>query len=275
MELYHCKNTTKQFIFLFFIAFTNSFAQDRKVVYPHSTFWHKTEANEFFGEHWGVGLDYVYRSVDDMNEGGMFDRTLRHSIRPWLNYQMTKNARFSFSPIGYMHTNEYVGKLEDFDRPDYHELRTTFQFFHHIKYPNPKWMHTFRYRYELRWQERPSQDDYRFFTRFRLRYRIRYVINKEDFYQNNMLYAAVSNEIGLNMGKNVTYNTFNQNRLYVGMGLRFATSARVELRYVNRFRTRGATGIEFDNAQGVMLGIYIDQLSDLFKNQEEHVRYVD
>lgn len=256
--------------------FTNNvIAQDKKIVYPHNVFWHKTEINEIFDNKFGVGVDYVYRSKNEMNTGGMFDSHARTSIRPWIHYQFSKNARLSVSPLGYMYTNEYIGKLEDYDRLPFHELRTTFQFFHHYKHNNPKWMHTWRYRYELRWQEIAGTDTYRNFSRFRFRYRLRYVINRDDFYENNMLYAAVSNEIGLNIGKNVTYNTFNQNRLYVGFGYRFLDAARVELRYVNRFRTRGSTGIEFDYDQGVMLGIYIDQLSGFWKKKDQKIRYAD
>jgi hypothetical protein len=136
-------------------------------------------------------------------------------------------------------------------------------------------MHTWRYRYEFRWQERPIQDDYRFFTRFRFRYRIRYIINGNDFYENNTWYAAVSNEIGLNIGKNVVLNTFNQNRLYVGIGYRFFDVVRAELRYVDRFRTRGATGFEFDHGRGLMLGIYVDQLSGLWNKEIQKVKFAD
>jgi hypothetical protein len=120
----------------------------------------------------------------------------------------------------------------------------------------------------MRWQERSGQEEYRYLNRFRFRYRIRYLINTNDFYQNNVLYLAVSNEIGLNFGKNVVYNVFNQNRFYAGIGYRFLNAARVEVRYVDRIRTRGATGFEFDHGRGLMLGIYIDQLSKLARNKK-------
>ncbi len=263
------------FTILFLLLTWNFSAQESKIIYPHQVFWHKTEVNEFFNENWGVGADFVYRSKNELNSGSMFDSHLRTSIRPWVNYQFNQNARLSISPLGYMYTNEYIGKEEDYLRAPYHELRTTFQFFHHLKHDNGKWMHTWRYRYELRWQEQENSDDYRFLTRFRFRYRLRYMINSNNFYENNTLYAAVSNEIGLNMGKNVTYNTFNQNRLYVGIGYRFLNAARLEVRYVDRFRTRGATGIEFDHGRGLMIGFYIDQLSGLWKTQEQGVRFSD
>jgi hypothetical protein len=237
-----------------------------KIIYNHAVFWSKTEVNEIFrnGESpFGAGLDFVYRRKSGLNNNNMISERLRESIRPWVHYQFSPSARFSLSPLGYMFTNEYLGKESDLNRKPYHELRTTFQFFNHVYQFNKKIMHTFRYRYELRWQDNPATDQYRFFTRFRYRYRIRYVINKPNIYYNHALYAAVSNEIGLNLGKNVVMNTFNQNRLYIGMGYRMFNAMRVEFRYVDRFRTRGATGFEFDHGRGFMIGIYIDSIKQL------------
>ncbi len=259
---------------LVFLPFKN-FGQSEKVIYPHTVFWHKTEANTMINDKFGYGIDWVLRTKNEMNEGSMFNSLLRNSFRPWITYQTSPLSRLSVSPIGHMYTQDYVGKPEDYNRLPYQEWRSTIQFLHHSKTPNGKWMHTWRYRYELRWQENPSLDNYRFFTRFRLRYRIRYVINSNDFYENNTIYAAVSNEIGLNMGKNVVLNTFNQNRLYVGLGYRFLNAARVELRYLNRLRTRGATGYEFDHDKGIMLGIYIDDWKALGKEKQQNVRFSD
>lgn len=251
--------------------------QDSKVIYPHNVFWSKTEVNDIFsGGHWGYGLDFVYRRKSSLTDPSMFAEPLRESIRPWVHYQFSPYARLSFSPLGYMNTNEYLGKESDLEREPYHELRTTFQFFHHIKQGGGRWMHTWRYRYELRWQEQSGTDEYRFLTRFRFRYRIRYVINGSDFYKDGAWYAAVSNEIGLNLGKSVVLNTFNQNRLYVGIGHRFLNAARVEARYVNRFRTRGSTGFEFDHGQGFMLGVYVDMLSSLGRKVDTYrIKYTD
>jgi hypothetical protein len=267
----------KQFLFITFLILFYQDFYSQKTVYPHSVFWSKTELNQLDKNlKFGIGLDFVYRRKSGLDNNNMFAEPLRESIRPWFHYQFSPYARFSLSPIGYMNTNEYLGKLSDLQRDSYHEIRTTFQFFHHTKQLNGRIMHTWRYRYELRWQEISGTDDYRFFTRFRFRYRIRFNINSNDFYKNNTVYLAVSNEIGLNLGKNVVLNTFNQNRLYVGVGYRMFNVMRVELRYVNRYRTRGATGYEFDNGQGIMLGVYFDALKGFGKKDDEYkIQYTD
>jgi hypothetical protein len=258
-----------------------SFAQntlvmpDKKIVYPHQVFWSKIEINDFFKQtqyKWGYGFDVVYRRKSGLNDNNMFSQPLRESYRPWVHYQFNPDVRFSLSPIGYMLTDEYLGKPSDMLRLPYHEWRTTFQFFHHIySGSNKKWMHTFRYRYELRWQDVPGSSEYRYLSRFRYRYRVRYLINKASFYDNHLWYTSLSNELGINIGGNVVMNTFNQNRLYAGVGFRFANVVRLELRYVNRFRTRGATGYEFDNGQGLMIGVYVDKLSKLKWRKDKYV----
>jgi hypothetical protein len=251
-------------------------AQDRKVVYPHAVFWSKVEINDIFDNgKWGWGIDGVYRRKNEEGSGGMFDAPLRESVRPWVHYQVSPSARFSVSPLGYMHTNEYVATPEDREREPYHELRTTLQFFHHHKQLDGRLMHTWRYRYELRWQERPGQDDYRYSNRFRFRYRARYMVNSDNFYEDGTVYLMASNEIGLNLGREVVWNTFNQNRLYAGVGVRFLNAVRAEARYVDRIRTRGATGFEFDHGRGLMLAVYIDQLRNVGKKDIPPVRFVE
>lgn len=265
---------TRYRLWLFFLLISG-YATAQKTVYKHNTFWSKTEVNQIFEEKkWGLGFDFIYRTKNELGEGSRFTSMMRESYRPWIHYQFSPLARFSVSPIGYMKTQDYIGKPEDYSRLPYHEWRTTFQFFHHFKQWDGRIMHTWRYRYELRWQENPVLENYRFFNRFRLRYRVRLALNSNDFYANKTLYAAVSNEVGINFGKNVTY-MFNQNRLYAGIGYRFLTAARVELRYVNRFRTRGGTGFEYDLDRGIMLSLYIDQLSLLGTKDILKVRYFD
>ena len=265
----------KPYLLLLSLSFCVGLFAQQKVIYPHTVFWSKTEVNEIFKNGWGVGGDFVYRRKSGLNNNNMFDRRLRESFRPWVHYQFSPYARLSFSPLGYMQTEEYFAIPQDTARLPYHELRSTLQFFHHIKQWKGRIMHTWRYRYELRWQERAGLDEYRFFQRFRLRYRIRVLFNTNDFYENGVIYAAISNEFGLNFGRNVYLNTFNQNRLYVGVGMRFLEAIRVEARYVNRIRTRGATGFEMDNGQGFMLGIYVDQVSSIGRKNIQSVRFSD
>lgn len=251
-------------------------AQTSKEVYDSQTFWSKLELNDFGASgKWGYGVDGIIRRKNEFGSGSIFKSPMRESVRPWVHYQFSPLARLSISPLGYMNTTEYVVKPGDELREPYHELRSTLQFFHHQKAAKGRIMHTWRYRYEFRWQEQPAQGTYRYTNRFRFRYRVRYLLNSDDFYRDRTLYLMGSNEIGINIGSAIVWNTFNQNRLYFGVGLRFLNAARVELRYVDRFRTRGATGFEFDQDRGLMLCVYVDQFRALGSKDIPQVRYYD
>ncbi len=255
------------------LVLKNALAQ--KTIYQTTGFWFKSDVNQILdNSKWGLGLDFVYRTKNELNQGSPFSSLLRKSFRPWVHYQISDKARLSISPLGYLYTNNYVGKPADFNQLPYHELRTTIQFVHHHKQLGGRVMHTWRYRYEMRWQEQFVPLSYRYVNRFRVRYSLRVGLNSSDISANRTLYATLSDEIGVNFGKNVVYNTFSQNRLYIGLGYRFLTAARIELRYFDRFGSR-STGFEFDNNRGIMLGLYIDQVTLFGTKDIIKVRYFD
>ncbi len=261
---------------LLFVGASCAGAQDRKEIFQSATFWSKIEINDFTERgNWGWGVDGILRRKNVEQGRNIFESPMRESVRPWLHYNFSPMARLSVSPLGYMNTNEYVPRPEDRGRDPYHELRSTVQFFHHHKQLSGRLIHTWRYRYELRWQEQPGQPDYRYTNRFRFRYRVRYGLNSNDFYEDKTIYLTASNELNINLGREVTYNTFNQNRVYAGVGMRFLNAARAEVRYVDRFRTRGATGYQFDRDRGLMLAISIDQFGLLGSKDVQRVRYFD
>jgi hypothetical protein len=263
-------------LILFLSFFKSDFiGQNQKEIYPSSYFWNKNEAAQFFGDSpYGIGADVIHRRGSVLNNGNPFERHLRTSIRPWFHMQFGPDARLSLSPLGYFTTNEYIAIPEDFGRASSYELRSTIQFFHHHKQMMGKIMHTWRYRLEFRNRLTDGAEEFTNFMRFRFRYRFRYIINAPDFYTQGMWYTNVSLELGLNMGSPVVFNTFNQSRLYVGVGRRIFNSARVELRYVDRFRSR-SSGFEMDRGRGLMLAINIDQASILGRKYTQPVRYAD
>jgi hypothetical protein len=266
-------------IFIFFIFFiSHTFSQSvpaRKTIYPHTIFWNKIEVAEILNNSkFGIGGDLIHRRSNELGAGTLFDRHVRTSFRPWVHYQFGPYSRFSFSPLGYFYSQGYAGRVSDLNRMPHHELRTTFQFFHHHVQMGGKLMHTWRYRYELRNQHNPELDEYTFFNRFRFRYRIRYIINTPDFYTPGTIYAMAANEIGVNFGKNVIFNSFNQNRVYVGIGARVMNAARVELRYVNLFTSR-RSGFEFDHGNGFMISLNIDQATYLGRRYTKPIKFTD
>jgi hypothetical protein len=263
----------------FFILITASFgalAQTQgKQIYRHGLLWGKIEATQIFEDKtWGIGGDVIHRRGTDLDGRDPLERGLRTSYRLWLHVQLGTDARFSVSPLSYHTTEAYLGKAEDLDVPNSYELRSSAQLFHHLRQKQGRLMHTWRYRLEYRHRSNIGETDFTSFMRLRLRYRFRYMLNAPDFYTPGVLYAAGSAELGLNMGRSIVYNTFNQNRIYAGIGYRFLNTARVELRYLDRFRSRG-TGFEFDHGRGVMLLLMVDQITYLGRRYTKPLKYAD
>jgi hypothetical protein len=261
-------------IIIFLLVLTDTSYGQEKITFPHRAFWSKTEVTQIFDNKWGLGVDYIYRSNNELNQGSIFTNWHRHSVRPWIHYQFDKNLRVSISPIAYFGTQEYFAKPEDFDRKPYHELRTTFHATHHHKMMGEKFTHSFRHWYEIRYRNPFDEDIFFTFTRYRIRYRLRYLINKEYFNEKGVLYTYASNEVMINYGSRIVYNMFSQNRVQLAMGYRVHPSTRIELRYMNRYRSR-PSGFEYDNTQAIMLCLFVDQISSLFGKEVRPVKYFD
>ena len=262
------------FIFILTI-YTPASSQDEMVFNKHHVFWNKNEFTQIFDDkNYGVGIDVIHRRGSNIHTNSPFEIPFRSSVRPWFHWQFGPDARLSFSPISLHTTRPYRAYEEDYWSPSNYELRNTLQFFHHQKQLDGRLMHTWRYRLAFRHRKVENQEDWVNFARFRMRYRIRYMLNAPDFYTQRVLYTAASAEVGLNMGKPVVQNTFNQNRIYVGIGYRFLNAMRVELRYVDRVRSR-SNGFEFDHGRGVMIALNIDQITYVGKRYTQPIKYAD
>jgi hypothetical protein len=79
------------------------------------------------------------------------------------------------------------------------------------------------------------QDGYNFTWKFRYLLNLMVPLNRE-FIEPNTLFFAFNDEIHINAGKNITYNYFDQNRLFVGLGYQFSKKLNAQLGYMNLFQ---------------------------------------
>jgi hypothetical protein len=91
-----------------------------------------------------------------------------------------------------------------------------------------------------------------FFWRFRYRLQGEYTFWKKE---NQYLKAIVYDEIMINAGKNVVYNTFDQNRIYVAMQYGVNKNLALELGYMNSFQQR-ASGVDYYDRNIIRFSIY-------------------
>ncbi len=117
---------------------------------------------------------------------------------------------------------------------------------------------THRLRVEQRFNEMVKNsevtNDYQFNFRFRYRFDLRYPILKEKEAGNNM-YALIGNEIMINAGSNITYNYFDQDRLYVGLNYEVNKKLSLQLQYMHVWQ-QGTNGLTLNSNEVIRFNIY-------------------
>lgn len=91
-----------------------------------------------------------------------------------------------------------------------------------------------------------------FFWRFRYRLQGEYTFWKKE---KQYLKAILYDEIMINAGKNVVYNTFDQNRIYASLQYGISSAVAIELGYMNSFQQR-ATGVDYFDRNIIRLSIF-------------------
>lgn len=91
-----------------------------------------------------------------------------------------------------------------------------------------------------------------FFWRFRYRLQGEYSFWKKE---NQYLKALVYDELMINAGKNVVKNTFDQNRIYVGLQYGVNKNMAFELGYLNSFQQR-ASGVDYFDRDIIRVTFY-------------------
>ncbi len=88
------------------------------------------------------------------------------------------------------------------------------------------------------------QDGYDF--NFRIRYRMLLTYLLFTGIKNNTTSAKLSNEIMFNAGKQIVYNQFDQNRVYIGIEQSFSKHISAEIGYLNWYQQRTVQNQFFD-----------------------------
>ncbi|MEJ0029124.1 MAG: DUF2490 domain-containing protein [Bacteroidota bacterium] len=68
-------------------------------------------------------------------------------------------------------------------------------------------------------------------------------------------YVMLQNELFLSFGKNVVYNTFDQNRFFIGVGYQFSSRFNANVGYLNIFQ-QNAAGNDYFSSNAVRLWFY-------------------
>lgn len=114
----------------------------------------------------------------------------------------------------------------------------------------------------LRLEERYNQEvvndkatnNYIYTNRLRYNYMILIPFSKNGI-SSKKLFGVLNDEVFVNFGKNITYNTFDQNRFFAGIGYQAGKNSSVHLGYMNIYQQL-ASGYKFSESHCIRLFVY-------------------
>lgn len=205
-----------------------------------------------FSEKWGAWMDIHYRTTDNIA-----DRPMTLLIRPAVTYFIKDNLRVN---VGYAFAEHYPRKGLSTTR---REHRPWQQIWWNQKYPGLALLQYLRLeqRFNQKVVSDRLQEGYNYTFRVRYSFSFSVPLNRKDIIANTP-FAALSNEVFLNFGSSVTYNTFDQNRLFAGFGYQFTPHINAQLGYMYLYQQE-ASGHNYLSAHAIRVSV--SQTLDLRK----------
>lgn len=181
---------------------------------------------------WGFGADMQYRRKDHLIEHASLS-----ILRIGGTYYINNDCRLT---AGYAYLNSYPGEgHKNVNQPE------------HRPWQQLQWMTSYKHfrltqaiRLEERFRHKILNDNelahgYNFNYRARFNLQLSIPLTKKGFAPGG-LQASVGNEIHLNFGKKIIYNSFDQNRFSAGILYPITTFSQFNIHYINIFQQQSA-----------------------------------
>ena len=232
-------------IFIFFITSVCVAQSAQREVHHRDQLWLGYFNQTRLTNKFGFWLDIHYRQTDHF-----VDRPFQILLRPALTYYIKDNLRFN---AGYAFVNHFPVKGLSTSRPEH---RAWQQIWWNQKYTGLSTLQWLRL--EQRFNHKIAndilEDGYNF--NYRLRYNMAFFIPlKGKELVTKTPFIAVMNEVFLNFGGKIVYNTFDQNRFFAGIGYQFTPHLNAQLGYMNVFQQEAA-GNKYTSSNVIRLFVF-------------------
>jgi hypothetical protein len=185
-----------------------------------------------FSDKWGLWFDGHLRTKED------FVTDLSTAIaRVGLTYYLNDNTKLT---LGYAYVNSFPGdNHKDISQPEHRPWQ---QIQWHTKYSKLRVMQWLRL--EERYRRKIASDEelaegYNFNWRLRYNFFIAAPLSKRAFAPGTFSFIF-NDEIHINAGKEIVYNTFDQNRLFIGFGFHTNAHDNLQFGYMNQYQQLAA-----------------------------------
>jgi hypothetical protein len=198
-----------------------------------------------FTNKFGIWADVHYRMTE--NFAG---RPFQFLFRPAVTYFVKDNLRVN---AGYAFVSHYPGKGLSTTRYEHRPWQQIWWNQKYVGLTTLQWL-----RLEQRFNEKVvsdvKQDGHNY--NFRVRYNMSFFIplkGKEIVAKTP--FAAVMNEVFLNFGDRIVYNTFDQNRFFAGFGYQFTSHLNAQLGYMNVYQQE-SSGANYFSTHAIRLFLF-------------------
>lgn len=196
-------------------------------------------------DRWGLWGDIHYRRTENFVR-----QPFQFVIRPAVSYFIADNLRIS---VGYAYAHHFPPKGLNTARKEHRPWQ---QIWWNQKHPGFTTSQSLRL--EQRFNERIVDDvkEQGYNYNFRARYNLSFLLPlKGKEMAPKTPFAAVMNEVFLNFGDKVVYNTFDQNRFFAGFGYQFSPHLNAQLGYMNTYQQQ-ASGTRYFSTHTVRLFVF-------------------
>jgi hypothetical protein len=229
------------------LAVTPTFSQSipERTVTTREQVWLAYMGQARIAGKFGAWLDIQHRQTGDF-----VDRPWQFIFRPAATYFVRDNLRLN---AGYAFVNHFPAEGYETSQPEHRlwQQLWAYQTLPHVRMF--QWLR-FEQRFLRKIQNDQLTDGY--YRANRLRYNISVMIPfKGKEVLPGMPFFTFSNELFLNFGKNVVYNTFDQNRMFAGLGYQLTAHMNVQAVYMNIYQQL-PTGHHYAMSHAIRVSIF-------------------
>ncbi len=216
---------------LFFSFVSICLLQAQKVVSKDQQAWMGVWNQTRLTDRWGIWFDAQYQ-----RRGNFVDSLSEINVGVGATYYITDDVR---GTAAYTYVNSYPEGSRKIIQPEKRPWQQLQWYTKYQKLHLKQWL-----RLEERFRRRvinglELSDAYDFNFRVRYNFFLSAPLTKKRFEPGGWLFMA-NDEIHLNFGDQIVYNTFDQNRFFVGLGYQFTPLTYLQIGYLNIFQQLAA-----------------------------------
>jgi hypothetical protein len=223
------------FVLISFISVSFVSAQSKSIEHVNQV-WTGYLNQTRLNKKWGIWFDAHLRTKEDIVNG-----LSQAIIRPGLTYYLNDDVKLT---AGYSFINHFPA--ENHKNISMPEHRPWVQVQWHNRYPSLRLMQWVRFEERFRHKILNNDalaDGYNSNFRMRVNLLLQYSLSKKKFAPGTFSFATGS-ELMVNLGKKIVYNTFDQNRFFIGFHYHVNKHDYLQFGYMNLFQQL-STGNQF------------------------------